>query len=107
NARYTPHPATREQTTFPTRRSSDLEIQGDDMMRRLPGRQQLRGERTGEAVHPGECCRRHHLAHQVAADDAGAAACLVNQGRVVRSEEHTSELQSLRQLVCRLRLGKN
>src|SRR5258705_6609535 len=31
---------------------------------------------------------------------------LLSQGRYIRSEEHTSELQSLRHLVCRLLLEK-
>src|SRR5437899_9747454 len=44
---------------------------------------------------------------------AGAAVCagvgrvfLSNSNRLLRSEEHTSELQSLRHLVCRLLLEK-
>src|SRR5205814_5265751 len=40
-------------------------------------------------------CRRSRM------DGAGAAPC-----RRIRSEEHTSELQSLRHLVCRLLLEK-
>src|SRR2546425_5023330 len=37
---------------------------------------------------------------------APAARCLSASGRSVRSEEHTSELQSLAYLVCRLLLEK-
>src|SRR5205814_9058578 len=74
--------------SFPTRRSSDL-------VRQLAAR------------------RAHvQLADQVGRD--AAAAALVGEGRVdvavgehdARSEEHTSELQSLRHLVCRLLLEK-
>src|SRR5205823_13722093 len=36
----------------------------------------------------------------------GADAALVTDGRFIRSEEHTSELQSLAYLVCRLLLEK-
>src|SRR5882724_5041658 len=35
-----------------------------------------------------------------------AVVVIRGRGRVMRSEEHTSELQSLRQLVCRLLLEK-
>src|SRR5258705_4647165 len=44
------------------------------------------------------------VAEQVAHDTAGEARLALNQRR--RSEEHTSELQSLRHLVCRLLLEK-
>src|SRR2546425_9218826 len=38
--------------------------------------------------------------------DCGAAVLAIEAGRAVRSEEHTSELQSLAYLVCRLLLEK-
>src|SRR6266496_6374248 len=63
----------RDLHSFPTRRSSDL---GSD--RRSEPRRRPTGSRRG-----GSACRR---AHRV----------------VERSEEHTSELQSRRDLVCRL-----
>src|SRR5438445_2171043 len=48
---------------------------------------------------------RHDLA--LAADpDRGLGAVTVGQGQVLRSEEHTSELQSRQYLVCRLLLEK-
>src|SRR5438046_4035324 len=47
---------------------------------------------------------RHHPAHRVAA--ATAEADDLDLRRLRRSEEHTSELQSLTNLVCRLLLEK-
>src|ERR1035441_10931972 len=38
--------------------------------------------------------------------NVGASASTVGTSAIVRSEEHTSELQSLRHLVCRLLLEK-
>src|SRR5205814_10263392 len=70
--------------SFPTRRSSDLDPQLCDR-RRGPAAGAPRRTRRGPPVRRG------------APDDAGQAA---------RSEEHTSELQSLRHLVCRLLLEK-
>src|SRR5262245_65107699 len=52
-------------------------------------------DRRGHHVHPGDV-QPHPR----------AAACAVAAARAVRSEEHTSELQSLRHLVCRLLLEK-
>src|SRR5258706_5671318 len=48
------------------------------------------GRAAGTAARRGECRRRHRIARRAA----------------VRSEEHTSELQSLTNLVCRLLLEK-
>src|SRR5262245_63514307 len=83
---YGPH---RDLHSFPTRRSSDL---------------------TRAAKSAPECReRRHevlgflHLAEQFARLVIGAE--LLGR-RGFRSEEHTSELQSLRHLVCRLLLEK-
>src|SRR5947199_1434303 len=68
-------------TPFPTRRSSDLDGHGP--------RGAARHARL-DVDQRSECRRR------LAAKSA----------RTVRSEEHTSELQSLRHLVCRLLLEK-
>src|SRR5688572_31438906 len=79
-------------TLFPTRRSSDLvELQADVERRGVV--RTLRRETLGDleavnAVHPGEMLRH--------------GARLVS----LRSEEHTSELQSQSKLVCRLLLEK-
>src|SRR2546426_8185289 len=44
--------------------------------------------------------------HNHSVRDVADAASLVNDGRIKRSEEHTSELQSPCNLVCRLLLEK-
>src|SRR5438874_8670661 len=77
---------------FPTRRSSDLVM--------IHG-----GDREIRPAHPPvvepqalEGLRRGHLVDQVQVD--------IEKIRLTRSEEHTSELQSRRDLVCRLLLEK-
>src|SRR5205814_10132906 len=86
--------------SFPTRRSSDL----DPLLpppRNLPGL---------DLPHP----RGYRLAHRARGPGAGHGdprSALARSGgrappRRGRSEEHTSELQSLRHLVCRLLLEK-
>src|SRR3712207_7270876 len=49
--------------------------------------------------------RRRELGHGVATGTSSRTACMTWSG-VVRSEEHTSELQSRQYLVCRLLLEK-
>src|SRR5947199_4373655 len=56
------------------------------------------GTQSAESKAAGEGPCIHHFAVEV--DDLAAAT------REIRSEEHTSELQSLRHLVCRLLLQK-
>src|SRR5437899_10958991 len=73
------HTPTRELYTFPTRRSSDL----FSTVALLPS-----------------IIRRYSPACN------SALPSLADCARLMRSEEHTSELQSLRQLVCRLLLEK-
>src|SRR3712207_8301269 len=51
-----------------------------------------------------EKLRRAHSASRIGPDRARAAGC--TRLRAVRSEEHTSELQSRQYLVCRLLLEK-
>src|SRR5262245_62273731 len=83
---------------FPTRRSSDLETEGHrgqgDVLRRGTGIQE-----------------RQHLPTLESHGDLGPLEVGADQDdrRGIgqkRSEEHTSELQSLRHLVCRLLLEK-
>src|SRR5687767_15338503 len=81
--------------TFPTRRSSDLathEEWGGPASPLVAPRSTLRGD-TNAADH-GESGHGTHV--------AGIAAAPANGVGEVRSEEHTSELQSLAYLVCRL-----
>src|SRR5258707_5644363 len=63
----------------------------------------LHGARAARGRKPALDARREHLAHRLAGG-AGRARCRV--GARVRSEEHTSELQSRQYLVCRLLLDK-
>src|SRR5437016_2106091 len=98
----------RDPHSFPTRRSSDLQVHRhlgadlgwdqvkaggaiDHVLDQLPANAQSHGPAllAAEALHP--------LADIVGQGDAGHL--------VVRSEEHTSELQSLTNLVCRLLLA--
>src|SRR5207302_3871065 len=86
--------------SFPTRRSSDL--------RRPPSRQALRRAptlQTPESIthHPQELPGLHRKRHDLW--DVPDADHVVF-GEALRSEEHTSELQSRENLVCRLLLEK-
>src|SRR5205814_9418137 len=90
---------------FPTRRSSDL---SSASMTTSCGRDRSTrcstspGSGTGTMVSPlpfTQCARKSGTVRP-----AGEKKSIV--GRVPRSEEHTSELQSLRHLVCRLLLEK-
>src|SRR5437867_11728638 len=71
--------------SFPTRRSSDLLLVGHHVLR-----QRRAGDQSGAA----------------AGGDDGVVERDVLGPTVVRSEEHTSELQSPYDLVCRLLLEK-
>src|SRR5205814_3939800 len=76
--------------SFPTRRSSDLGGQCDRRDERaFAAREQKRRE-----------------GHQRADAERKKRGQRRSPGRAERSEEHTSELQSLRHLVCRLLLEK-
>src|SRR5688572_32015158 len=75
--------------SFPTRRSSDL---GDGALRGAGGRPGARRARGGSRRRDGEGAR--------------GAEPEVGRRRTRRSEEHTSELQSQSNLVCRLLLEK-
>src|SRR3712207_7133443 len=73
----------------------------------------LRGQRQlqAHARAGGPAILRHVARRTPARDDRAAGASLVRGGAVppraeVRSEEHTSELQSRQYLVCRLLLEK-
>src|SRR5205814_9137687 len=72
----------RDLNSFPTRRSSDL---------------------RDEHFHSR---RRHLFTNTPSGDGDGSCLQLHGDRRHRRSEEHTSELQSLRHLVCRLLLEK-
>src|SRR5262249_58074828 len=99
-------PATpRHLHSFPTRRSSDLFRIGRDEL----------GQRVGRDLVPpdAECAGRDGPHEQVVVPERGSKILKISQidyrgfeQPVRRSEEHTSELQSLTNLVCRLLLEK-
>src|SRR5688572_32343761 len=82
----------RDLHSFPTRRSSDL-----------PPRRGRQGGARGEDRRPGRAPALSRGRAESAREGAGA---LVAADWSARSEEHTSELQSQSNLVCRLLLEK-
>src|SRR5438045_7327835 len=82
---YQPPPLARALHPFPTRRSSDLQMRLPTKLSNLL----FLGGSPGMIPNRGS----HYLLSG-------------KQYIIIRSEEHTSELQSLRQLVCRLLLEK-
>src|ERR1039458_128244 len=72
-------------------------------------RTRMPGSRNGEhhwgvILAGGDGTRLKSLTHLVSNDDRPKQFCPLLDGKTLRSEEHTSELQSLRHLVCRLLL---
>src|SRR6266496_4502971 len=86
----------------PERRAADRPV-GETPVRRAPAHSVRRRGPSGCAV--GSGADRARPRHSTRA----GTACPAGQGRLrcPRSEEHTSELQSRRDLVCRLLLEKN
>src|SRR5205823_13824188 len=91
----TPRP--RSLPPFPTRRSSDLAVQSD--LSRLDGAQLAGRDALGRAT-------RGLAAGDVRSLTIRGRSYFLARARGGRSEEHTSELQSLAYLVCRLLLEK-
>src|ERR1035438_6197743 len=60
------------------------------------------GQRVEETMHVAQAKTAKQIADGVVNGKAGQAQQGVQGAIVARSEEHTSELQSLRHLVCRL-----
>src|SRR5690606_39813657 len=93
----------RDLHSFPTRRSSDLlrSDTGHDVLRTRPGLR-CSGGGAGDS----------HVSTRSVRTPSGPLPLLVGwsinaqSGRKTRSEEHTSELQSRENLVCRLLLEK-
>src|SRR5205814_8563285 len=95
------HPATRALLSFPTRRSSDL------VGFRLGHRLGAEVERDDLVVRVAMDAMDHVAAHLPEPDEPDLHQRISFPTRTAsRSEEHTSELQSLRHLVCRLLLEK-
>src|SRR5205823_13010431 len=100
--RHPPHPH-----SFPTRRSSDLNLAAQAVERREHDRMR---RVVDDEVDAGQVLERADVA-SLAADDAPlhVVGRKLHDGNgrlggMARSEEHTSELQSLAYLVCRLLL---
>src|SRR5438045_6794194 len=87
--------ALRHPHSFPTRRSSDLEATGGQLLVNREGAREFL-ESQGVPFPPGASA---HFLPQ-------SSRLIVRNTIDNRSEEHTSELQSLRHLVCRLLLEK-
>src|SRR5205814_10332863 len=100
---HRPHPAL---PSFPTRRSSDLHRRFVSAHHPCPGLTRRRASLemgTLRSAHPAAIDTTRH---DVPAHERRHFAALAEHARALRSEEHTSELQSLRHLVCRLLLEK-
>src|SRR2546423_10472772 len=78
-------------------------IRAERAPRRLPGRIRRPGSRAGPAKAARGASAGAHPQREV---DAGNLVALPEVTDVARSEEHTSELQSLAYIVCRLLLEK-
>src|SRR5690606_41490426 len=87
---FLPH---RDLYALPTRRSSDLGVLID-------------ASASGSTWHGGEARLRVVLDNQIPEDSFAALAVAHEPVLRLRSEEHTSELQSRENLVCRLLLEK-
>src|SRR5205823_13945673 len=101
---YSLHP--RDLHSFPTRRSSDLDVRAHVRKKRGNGFGGSPNSLIGIAkpepglavgAHEPYCDWRPQFTGSRTAD-----ASLTRLSRICRSEEHTSELQSLAYLVCRL-----
>src|SRR5437867_6467100 len=96
--RFKPSAATRDLHSFPTRRSSDL-VAAAERIERVRAL-------CGDFAHARSVFRRE-LVPLVLIPDVFEVEAVVAQARERRrSEEHTSELQSPYDLVCRLLLEK-
>src|SRR5205823_13510288 len=94
---FQPHAPPRDLHSFPTRRSSDLTRSDRDEREHAHG------------LHPSKAratTRRPWIRSLRARDRAAGSHCGGSTVDAWRSEEHTSELQSLAYLVCRLLLEK-
>src|SRR5205823_15029327 len=92
--------------SFPTRRSSDLDIRQDrpSALTRRPKRQAHAAHGNGWLGVSTSVVRRIHVSSRNAHQRLPQIGAPITAGPFYRSEEHTSELQSLAYLVCRLLL---
>src|SRR5207247_4784488 len=91
--------------SFPTRRSSDLSlVHGVGVPKALPGRWNPPGWRTAAGRPPRRLPPKR--SRMRGSHDGALQPLLLDDDAETRSEEHTSELQSRVDLVCRLLLEK-
>src|SRR5690606_41350861 len=93
-------------TSFPTRRSSDLARRQEHQSLRLQLARAFGGCATAVAPGASTIMQRYQLVFHCRAQPSLERFALVVNGLRIRSEEHTSELQSREKLVCRLLLEK-
>src|SRR5205814_10352172 len=96
---FCPHPSLH---SFPTRRSSDLGLASV----RQDASSCPRGRRTGPGPSSPALAPTHSPPAWPTRPERQTSPPRTPAGTAPRSEEHTSELQSLRHLVCRLLLEK-
>src|SRR5437868_13180572 len=92
------HPAHRDLHSFPTRRSSDLSAKGRFQFSALRNAAVRFSRVNGKST-----CTRAAAGRSVLPKEVESVISAIG---VMRSEEHTSELQSRFDLVCRLLLEK-
>src|SRR5690606_41724845 len=93
--------------SFPTRRSSDLQGEIGWVLDPAHGGQGFASEAVRAVLALGfDHYRLHRITAQMDARNSASAALARRVGLRLRSEEHTSELQSRENLVCRLLLEK-
>src|SRR5690606_41417839 len=93
--------------SFPTRRSSDLSDKKHVRIReQLPHHLLADVLLRGHARHHDTCGRRNNERGNLCNQAIANGQQRIDLCRLTRSEEHTSELQSRENLVCRLLLEK-
>src|SRR5690606_41622717 len=94
----------RPQVSFPTRRSSDL---GADSNADTDSDVVSECEADADSdCEPGDCAARVGACRSCSTNSVSPASGAALNSSCIRSEEHTSEVQSRENLVCRLLLEK-
>src|SRR5699024_12192464 len=92
--------------SFPTRRTSDLDVAIYNSIPTAEGTIMMAMEHTDYTLHSSRICVTGfgRVGHTVANKFSALGAKVSVSAESIRSEEHTSELQSRFDLVCRLLL---